>query len=105
MIVVGLGVGCFGGNGGPPSVLVSHRTWWFLYWRLEGASDGAYRIVVLSYQSARLIGITAGEAKNPVSCAARWAKVWRILIFYVRRDFRYRHYLPDRIKSAQWQPY
>lgn len=51
---------------------------------LEGLPDGAvYRGRVLS--GVELIGITAGEAKNPqVTLRSAVGKVlWRILIFYV----------------------
>ncbi len=43
-----------------------------------------------------LIGITAGEAKNPqVTLRSAVGKVlWRILIFYVGAIFRYRYHLP-----------
>ncbi|MDU1222697.1 MAG: amino acid permease, partial [Citrobacter freundii] len=46
-------------------------------------------IVVASYQGVELIGITAGEAKNPqVTLRSAVSKVlWRILIFYVGAIF------------------
>ncbi|MBN0531048.1 amino acid permease, partial [Pseudomonas aeruginosa] len=46
-------------------------------------------IVVASYQGVELIGITAGEAKNPqVTLRSAVGKVlWRILIFYVGAIF------------------
>jgi AAT family amino acid transporter len=45
--------------------------------------------VVASYQGVELIGITAGEAKNPqVTLRSAVGKVlWRILIFYVGAIF------------------
>ncbi|WP_407221884.1 hypothetical protein [Escherichia coli] len=47
-------------------------------------------------KGVELIGITAGEAKNPqVTLRSAVGKVlWRILDFSRRRDFRYRYYLP-----------
>ncbi len=44
-------------------------------------------IVVASYQGVELIGITAGEAKNPqVTLRSAVGKVlWRILIFMLAR--------------------
>ncbi|MFP1453065.1 hypothetical protein ACLB1N_24170 [Escherichia coli] len=53
-------------------------------------------IVVASYQGVELIGITAGEAKNPqVTLRSAVGKVlWRDPDFLRRRDFRYRHHLP-----------
>lgn len=86
MIVVGLGVIFFGfGNGGHSigfSNLTEHGGFFAGGWK---GFLTALCIVVASYQGVELIGITAGEAKNPqVTLRSAVGKVlWRILIFYV----------------------
>lgn len=90
MIIVGLGVIFFGlGNGGLPTGFgnLTQNGGFF-----AGGWKGfltALCIVVASYQGVELIGITAGEAKNPqVTLRSAIGKVlWRILIFYVGAIF------------------
>ena len=90
MIVVGLGVIFFGfGNGGHAigfGNLTEHGGFFAGGWK---GFLTALCIVVASYQGVELIGITAGEAKNPqVTLRSAVGKVlWRILIFYVGAIF------------------
>ncbi len=90
MIVVGLGVIFFGfGNGGHAigfGNLTGHGGFFAGGWK---GFLTALCIVVASYQGVELIGITAGEAKNPqVTLRSAVGKVlWRILIFYVGAIF------------------
>ncbi len=90
MIVVGLGVIFFGfGNGGHAigfDNLTGHGGFFAGGWK---GFLTALCIVVASYQGVELIGITAGEAKNPqVTLRSAVGKVlWRILIFYVGAIF------------------
>ncbi|MBM0697634.1 amino acid permease, partial [Klebsiella pneumoniae] len=90
MIVVGLGVIFFGfGNGGHSigfGNLTEHGGFFAGGWK---GFLTALCIVVASYQGVELIGITAGEAKNPqVTLRSAVGKVlWRILIFYVGAIF------------------
>lgn len=90
MIVIGLGVIFFGfGNGGTSigfSNLTEHGGFFAGGWK---GFLTALCIVVASYQGVELIGMTAGEAKNPqVTLRSAVGKVlWRILIFYVGAIF------------------
>lgn len=90
MIVIGLGVIFFGfGNGGQAigfGNLTEHGGFFAGGWK---GFLTALCIVVASYQGVELIGITAGEAKNPqVTLRSAVGKVlWRILIFYVGAIF------------------
>ena len=90
MIVAGLGLIFFGiGNGGHPigiSNLWSHggflpHGWMGFFFALS--------IVIGSYQGVELIGITAGETKNPKKNikSAINGVIWRILIFYIGAVF------------------
>ncbi|MEC5343727.1 amino acid permease [Brenneria populi] len=90
MIVVGLGVIFFGfGNHGQATGfanLTQHGGF------LAGGWKGllfALCLVVASYQGVELVGITAGEAKNPRVTLKRAINniLWRILIFYVGAIF------------------
>ncbi|QTF06727.1 amino acid permease [Brenneria izadpanahii] len=90
MIVVGLGVIFFGfGNHGQATGfanLTAHGGF------LAGGWKGllfALCLVVASYQGVELVGITAGEAKNPQVTLKRAINniLWRILIFYVGAIF------------------
>lgn len=90
MIVVGLGVIFFGfGNHGQATGfanLTEHGGF------LAGGWKGllfALCLVVASYQGVELVGITAGEAKNPKVTLKRAINniLWRILIFYVGAIF------------------
>jgi len=90
MIVVGLGVIFFGfGQHGQAiglSNLTGHGGFFAGGWK---GFLMALCIVVASYQGVELIGMTAGEAKNPqVTLRSAIGKVlWRILIFYVGAIF------------------
>lgn len=90
MIIVGLGVIFFGfGNHGQATGfanLTEHGGF------LAGGWKGllfALCLVVASYQGVELVGITAGEAKNPQVTLKRAINniLWRILIFYVGAIF------------------
>ncbi|WP_026739292.1 amino acid permease [Lonsdalea quercina] len=90
MIVVGAGVIFFGlGNHGEATGfanLTAHGGF------LAGGWKGllfALCLVVASYQGVELVGITAGEAKNPQVTLKRAINniLWRILIFYVGAIF------------------
>ncbi|OKP28126.1 bifunctional threonine/serine APC transporter ThrP [Serratia fonticola] len=90
MILVGLGVTFFGfGNGGQPTGfanLTAHGGFFAGGWK---GFLFALCIVVASYQGVELVGITAGEAKNPQVTLKRAINniLWRILIFYVGAIF------------------
>ncbi|MBG6246146.1 amino acid permease [Candidatus Symbiopectobacterium sp. 'North America'] len=90
MIVVGVGIIFFGiGNHGQATGfanLTEHGGF------LAGGWKGllfALCLVVASYQGVELVGITAGEAKNPKITLRRAINniLWRILIFYVGAIF------------------
>lgn len=90
MIIAGLGLIFFGlGNGG-------HAIGLSNLWKNGGFFTGglkgfffALSLVVASYQGVELIGITAGEAKNPTKTLTKAIKtiIWRILIFYIGAIF------------------
>ncbi|MBO0481843.1 amino acid permease [Candidatus Enterococcus courvalinii] len=90
MIVAGLGVIFFGfGNHGQP-IGISNL------WKNGGFFTGgvkgfffALSIVIASYQGIELIGMTAGEAKNPQKTIveAVQSTIGRILIFYIGAIF------------------
>lgn len=91
MILIGLGIIFFGwGNNGIPvgmSNITSGSGGFF-----AGGAKGffvALCLVVAAYQGVELVGITAGEAKNPQVTLRRAVKnvIWRILIFYVGAIF------------------
>ena len=90
MIVVGLGVIFFGfGNHGQAlgfENLTTHGGFFAGGWK---GFLFALCIVVASYQGVELVGITAGEAKNPQVTLKRAINniLWRILIFYVGAIF------------------
>ncbi|MEH2921949.1 amino acid permease [Samsonia erythrinae] len=90
MIVVGMGIIFFGlgyhGQATGFSNLTGHGGF------LAGGWKGllfALCLVVASYQGVELVGITAGEAKNPQVTLKRAINniLWRILIFYVGAIF------------------
>ncbi|GAB7217844.1 bifunctional threonine/serine APC transporter ThrP [Dickeya oryzae] len=90
MIVVGVGIIFFGiGNHGQSiglTNLTEHGGF------LAGGWKGvlfALCLVVASYQGVELVGITAGEARNPQVTLKRAINniLWRILIFYVGAIF------------------
>ena len=90
MIVAGLGLICFGiGNGGTPTGISN-------LWKHGGFFTGgwsgflfALSLVIGAYQGVELIGITAGEAKDPQKTLTKAAQsiIWRILIFYIGAIF------------------
>ncbi|KAB2333179.1 amino acid permease [Cytobacillus depressus] len=90
MIVAGLGLIFFGfGNGG-------HAIGLSNLWKNGGFFAGgwsgfffALSLVVAAYQGVELIGITAGEAKNPQKTLTKAIQsiIWRILIFYIGAIF------------------
>lgn len=90
MIVAGFGLIFFGlGNGGNPiglSNLTEHGG--FFPNGIVGFFF-ALSLVVGSYQGVELIGITAGETKNPQENIKRAVNgvIWRILIFYIGAIF------------------
>ncbi|MGE7602613.1 amino acid permease [Peribacillus sp. NPDC097675] len=90
MIVAGLGLIFFGiGNGGEAIGLSN-------LWANGGFFTGGWKgfffalsLVVASYQGVELIGITAGEAKDPKRTITKAIQtiIWRILIFYIGAIF------------------
>jgi AAT family amino acid transporter len=90
MIIAGLGLIFFGlGNGG-------HAIGLSNLWANGGFFTGgwtgfffALSLVIASYQGVELIGMTAGEAKNPKKNLTKAIKtiMWRILIFYIGAIF------------------
>ncbi|MEH7117479.1 amino acid permease [Neobacillus vireti] len=90
MIVAGLGLIFFGiGNGGTPTGL---SNLWAHGGFFTGGWSGflfALSLVIGAYQGVELIGITAGEAKDPQKTLTKAAQsiIWRILIFYIGAIF------------------
>ena len=90
MIVAGVGLIFFGiGNGGEALGLSN-------LWKNNGFVTGgwsgfffALSLVVAAYQGVELIGITAGEAKDPQKTIPQAIQsiIWRILIFYIGAIF------------------
>ncbi|MFB9989848.1 amino acid permease [Bacillus benzoevorans] len=90
MIIAGFGLIFFGiGNGGNAIGLSN-------LWQNGGFFTGgwsgfffALSLVVAAYQGVELIGITAGEAKNPQKTLTKAIQsiIWRILIFYIGAIF------------------
>ncbi|MGG0655157.1 amino acid permease [Rummeliibacillus pycnus] len=86
MIVVGLGIILFGiGNGG---IAVGFSNLWSHDGFMPNGIKGIFMslpIVMFAYLGVEMIGITAGEAKNPkkVIPHAIDTVLWRILIFYI----------------------
>ncbi|ERI08902.1 amino acid permease [Aneurinibacillus aneurinilyticus] len=90
MIIVGVGLIFFGiGNGGNAIGLSN-------LWEHGGFFTGgwsgfffALSLVIGAYQGVELIGITAGEAKDPKKTltSAIQSIIWRILIFYIGAIF------------------
>jgi L-asparagine transporter-like permease len=107
MIVVGLGVIFFGfGNGGHSigfGNLTEHGGFFAGGWK---GFLTALCIVVASYQGVELIGITAGEAKNPQvtlrSAVGKGAVAYPD--FLCGRDFRDRHDFPVESNWLRRQP-
>lgn len=90
MIIAGLAIILFGiGNGG-------HAVGFSNLWQHGGFFTGglkgfffALSLVVAAYQGVELIGITAGEAKDPRHTLKNAIQniIWRILIFYIGAIF------------------
>ena len=89
MIAVGAWLILFGGHGIPPigfGNLTQHGGFFAGGWK---GFLFALCLVVAAYQGVELVGITAGEAKNPQVTLKRAINniVWRILIFYIGAIF------------------
>jgi len=90
MIVAGLGIIFFGfGNGGQA---IGFSNLWSHGGFFTGGFSGfffALSLVIAAYQGVELIGITAGEAKDPQNTLrhAIQSIIWRILIFYIGAIF------------------
>ncbi|MDQ0803931.1 amino acid permease [Priestia megaterium] len=90
MIIAGLGLIFFGfGNGGDA---IGLSNLWAHGGFFAGGWPGfffALSLVVAAYQGVELIGITAGEAKDPKKTLrnAIQSIIWRILIFYIGAIF------------------
>jgi amino acid transporter, AAT family len=86
MIVVGLGVIIFGfGNGGVATGISN-------LWENDGFAPNGFKGVLMSmqmvmfaYLGIEMIGVTAGEVKNPENAISKAVNTvfWRILLFYV----------------------
>lgn len=90
MIVAGFGLIFFGiGNGG---IAIGLSNLWAHGGFFAGGWSGfffALSLVVAAYQGVELIGITAGEAKDPQKTITKAVNsiIWRILIFYIGAIF------------------
>ncbi|MGP7816603.1 amino acid permease [Niallia sp. 01092] len=90
MIIAGIGLIFFGfGNDGDP---IGLSNLWAHGGFFTGGLSGfffALSLVIAAYQGVELIGITAGEAKNPQKTitSAIQSIIWRILIFYIGAIF------------------
>ncbi|MGC5327737.1 amino acid permease [Brevibacillus sp. SYSU BS000544] len=90
MIIAGFGLIFFGiGNGG---IAIGLSNLWEHGGFFAGGWTGfffALSLVVGAYQGVELIGITAGEAKNPQKTLRNAVQgiIWRILIFYIGAIF------------------
>jgi len=90
MIIAGVGLIFFGfGNDG---IAIGLSNLWSHGGFFTGGWTGfffALSLVVAAYQGVELIGITAGEAKNPQQTITNAIQsiIWRILIFYIGAIF------------------
>lgn len=90
MIIAGFGLIFFGlGNGG---VAIGLSNLWENGGFFTGGWSGfffALSLVVGAYQGVELIGITAGEAKDPQKTLTKAIQsiIWRILVFYIGAIF------------------
>ncbi|KKI89525.1 D-alanine/D-serine/glycine permease [Bacillus sp. SA1-12] len=90
MIVAGIGLIFFGfGNGGDA---IGIANLWNNGGFFAGGWSGfffALSLVIAAYQGVELIGITAGEAKDPQETLPKAIQsiIWRILIFYIGAIF------------------
>lgn len=86
MILFGLGIIFFGiGNGGQP---IGIDNLWAHGGLLPNGINGmimSFVLVMFSFGGVELVGITAGEAKNPQRSIPKAINnvIWRILIFYI----------------------
>ncbi len=86
MILFGLGIIFFGiGNGGQP---IGIDNLWSHGGLLPNGINGmimSFVLVMFSFGGVELVGITAGEAKNPQRSIPKAINnvIWRILIFYI----------------------
>lgn len=90
MIVIGFGLIFFGlGNNGLPIGLGNLTNFGGFFPTGISGFLFALCLVVAAYQGVELVGITAGEAKNPQHTLRRAVQnvIWRILIFYVGAIF------------------
>lgn len=86
MIIVGIGMIVFGlGNGGIPTGI--NNLWTHGGFFANGITGvlKSLQMVMFAYLGIEMIGLTAGEVKNPQKSLARAVNsvFWRILIFYV----------------------
>jgi AAT family amino acid transporter len=90
MIIAGIGLIFFGFGNGGNAIGISNL------WENGGFFAGgwtgfffALSLVIAAYQGVELIGITAGEAKDPQKTLTKAIQsiIWRILIFYVGAIF------------------
>lgn len=90
MIIAGIGLILFGfGNGGDA---LGFSNLWENGGFFTGGWSGfffALSLVIAAYQGVELIGITAGEAKDPQKTITKAISsiIWRILIFYIGAIF------------------
>lgn len=90
MIIAGVGLILFGfGNGGDA---IGFSNLWEKGGFFTGGWTGfffALSLVIAAYQGVELIGITAGEAKDPQKTITKaiGSIIWRILIFYIGAIF------------------
>lgn len=90
MIIAGAGLVFFGlGNNGHA---IGLSNLWINGGFFTGGFKGfffALSLVIAAYQGVELIGITAGEAKDPTKTLTKAIKniIWRILIFYIGAIF------------------
>ncbi|MFP3888208.1 amino acid permease [Priestia filamentosa] len=90
MIVAGIGLIFFGFGSGGEAIGLSNL------WEHGGLFTGGWKgfffalsLVVAAYQGVELVGITAGEAKDPKKTLTKaiQSTIWRILIFYIGAIF------------------
>jgi AAT family amino acid transporter len=108
MIIAGLGLIFFGfGNGGDA---IGLSNLWAHGGFFAGGWSGfffALSLVVAAYQGVELIGITAGEAKDPKKTLrnAIQSIIWRILIFYIGAIFVIVTVYPWNELDSLWSPF
>lgn len=90
MIIAGFGLIFFGFGNGGDAIGISNL--WAHGGFFTGGWSGfffALSLVIAAYQGVELIGITAGEAKNPQKTLTKAIQsiIWRILIFYIGAIF------------------